>query len=231
MHEASGNLLAAATLSTNAILPAPDTQNSLDGNKNISVVDFTYNRPRPNDNQAPNKESNYLQTPYFSSDIITAGGNYMTDGYGIAASSSLIYEENNLSTSQVNAQMEEYYGVHTYHVVDDPNNTYIDHIDCWGKYLSPHKVLIREVPSWHAQYDEIEEVADYFANTTTIYGELWEVYRVYTSSNQPYTNSLILNDKVFHYIFISQPWIFFKLLKITENYLIGNFTSQIKNEK
>ena len=169
----------------------------VDGNKDVSVVDFTYNRPRPNDNQAPNKVSDYLQTPYFSSDIITAGGNYMTDGYGIAASSSLIYEENSLSTSQVNAQMEEYYGVHTYHVVDDPNNTYIDHIDCWGKYLSPHKVLIREVPSWHAQYDEIEEVADYFANTTTIYGELWEVYRVYTSSNQPYTNSLILNDKVF----------------------------------
>ena len=37
MYEASGNLLAAATLSTNAILPAPDTQNSLDGNKNIII--------------------------------------------------------------------------------------------------------------------------------------------------------------------------------------------------
>jgi len=81
-------------------------------------------------------------------------------------------------------------------VVDDPNNTYIDHIDCWGKYLSPHKVLIREVPTWHAQYDEIEEVADYFANSLTIYGEPWEVFRVYTGSNQPYTNSIILNEKV-----------------------------------
>ena len=169
----------------------------VDGDKNISVVDFTYNRPRPNDNNAPSKTANYLNAPYFASDIITAGGNYMTDGYGISASSSLVYEENTMSNSQIHLKMEEYYGVHTFHVVDDPNNTYIDHIDCWGKYLSPHKILIREVPTWHAQYDEIEEVADYFSNTMTIYGEPWEVFRVYTGSNQPYTNSLILNKKVF----------------------------------
>ena len=169
----------------------------VDGNRDVSVVDFTYNRPRPNDNDAPSKVSDYLNASYFASDIITAGGNYMTDGYGIAASSDLIYDENSMSNSQVDAQMEDYYGIHTYHVVEDPNNTYIDHIDCWGKYLSPHKVLIREVPTWHAQYDEIEEVAEYFANTNTIYGEPWEVFRVYTGSNQPYTNSLILNEKVF----------------------------------
>jgi len=169
----------------------------VDGNRDISVVDFTYNRPRPNDNQAPSKMANYLNTPYFASDIITAGGNYMTDGYGISASSSLIFEENSMSDAQVLATFEEYYGVHTYHAIDDPNNTYIDHIDCWGKFLSPYKVMIREVPTWHAQYDEIEEVADYFANTMTIDGEPWEVYRVYTGSNQPYTNSIILNNKVF----------------------------------
>ena len=169
----------------------------VDGNRDISVVDFTYNRPRPNDNNAPSKMANHLNTPYFASDIVTAGGNYMTDGYGISASSSLIYEENSMSDSQIHTTIYEYYGVHTFHVIDDPNNTYIDHIDCWGKYLSPHKVLIREVPTWHAQYDEIEEVADYFANTMTIYGKPWEVFRVYTGSNQPYTNSLILNNKVF----------------------------------
>ena len=169
----------------------------VDGNGDVSIVDHTYNRPRPNDNQAPSKVSNYLNTPYFASDFITAGGNYMTDGYGIGASSSLIFEENNMSQNQIFSLMEEYYGIHTYHAVEDPNNTYIDHIDCWGKYLSHSKVLIREVPTWHSQYDEIEEVAEYFSNTLTIYGEPWELYRVYTSSNQPYTNSLILNEKVF----------------------------------
>ena len=42
----------------------------------------------------------------------------------------------------------------------------------------------------------IEEVANYFGTTLTNEGNLWEVYRVYTPSDQPYTNSLILNDKV-----------------------------------
>ena len=168
----------------------------VDGNREVGVVDFTYNRPRPNDNQAPSKMSNHLNVPYFATSVVHAGGNYMTDGLGIAASSTLVYEENSMSDAQVNQNMLDYYGIETYHVVQDPNNTYIDHIDCWGKYLSPHKVLIREVASSHAQYDEIEATADYFANTLTSYGELWEVVRVYTPNNQPYTNSLILNDKV-----------------------------------
>ena len=92
--------------------------------------------------------------------------------------------------------MEDYYGINTYHVVADPNDEYIDHIDCWGKYLSPTKVLIRSVPASHDQYSMIEEVANYFGTTLTNEGNLWEVYRVYTPSDQPYTNSLILNDKV-----------------------------------
>tara|TARA_B100001540_G_C15739140_1_gene611379 strand:- start:762 stop:1385 length:624 start_codon:yes stop_codon:yes gene_type:complete len=93
--------------------------------------------------------------------------------------------------------MNEYYGISTYHVVADPNGEYIDHIDCWGKFLSPNRVLIREVPSSHPQYNMIEDVVDYFQSVPTSDGGLWEIFRVYTPSDQPYTNSLILNDKVF----------------------------------
>jgi len=168
----------------------------VDGNRDVGIVDFTYNRPRPNDNQAPQKVSNHLNTPYFATDIITAGGNYMTDGLGISASSDLIYEENSMSDNEIHQDMLDYYGIHTYHAIPDPNNTYIDHIDCWGKFLSPQKVLLREVPSSHAQYDEIEEVVEYFESIPNAYGEQWEVFRVYTPNNQPYTNSLILNNKV-----------------------------------
>ena len=71
--------------------------------------------------------------------------------------------------------MESYYGIDTYHVLPDPNNTYIDHIDCWGKYLSPTKVLIREVPQNHPQYNEIEYVASYFSESLTEWGYPWEV--------------------------------------------------------
>ena len=168
----------------------------VDGYGDVGIVDFTYNRPRPNDNAAPQKVSNHLNTPYFATDVIHCGGNYMTDGLGISASSNLVYEENSMSNNQVNQNMLDYYGIETYHTVEDPNNTYIDHIDCWGKFLSPQKLLIRDVPSSHPQYDEIEDVVDYFEDTLNSYGEPWEIVRVYTPNNQPYTNSLILNEKV-----------------------------------
>jgi hypothetical protein len=120
----------------------------------------------------------------------------MTDGLGISASTDLVFEENNISNEQVYDIMEDYYGIETYHVVPDPNNTYIDHIDCWGKYLSPSKLLIREVAQSHPQYDEIENVVDYFENQLNSFGEPWEIFRVYTQNDQPYTNSTIINDKV-----------------------------------
>jgi len=162
----------------------------VDGNNDMSIVDFTYNRPRPNDNDAPLKTSQYLDVPYFSVDIVHAGGNYMTDGYGISSSTDLVYEENNWSDDALDNLMNQYYGINTYHVISDPNNTYIDHIDCWGKYLSPTKVLIREVPSNHPQYDEIESVANYFSESQNNWGDPWEVFRVWTPNDQPYTNSI-----------------------------------------
>ena len=176
----------------------------VDGNGDIGIVDFTYNRPRPNDNDAPLKVANHLNVSYYSADFVSTGGNYMTDGFGTSAATQIAYTENNEcntnddtsvplpSCNYVDNIMEEYYGVDEYHVVADPNNEYIDHIDCWAKFLSPTKMLIRSVPTSHSQYDEIEEIVDYFENNTA-----FNIFRVYTPNNQPYTNSLILNDKVF----------------------------------
>jgi hypothetical protein len=53
------------------------------------------------------------------------------------------------------------------------------------------------VPTYHSQYDEIEAVVDYFETQTSSYGTPYEIFRVYTPTNQPYTNSLILNRKVY----------------------------------
>ena len=181
----------------------------VDGNGDYAIVDFTYNRPRPNDNQAPSKVSQHLNVPYYSADIVATGGNYMTDGFGIAAAAHIAYTENDECNTNnqssiplppcayVDNIMYDYYGIDIFHVVADPNDEYIDHIDCWGKFLSPTKILIRSVPTSHAQYSMIEQVAGYFESTDNSDGNPWEVFRVYTPSDQPYTNSLILNNKVF----------------------------------
>ncbi len=169
------------------------------GDDQIGIIDFVYNRPnRPNDNAIPPQMADYMDIEWFGMELITAGGNYMTDGYGISSSSELTWEENpDLTADEIDQMLLDYCGINTYHVLPDPNNTYIDHIDCWGKFLDVDKVLIREVPETHPQYDEIEETAAYFAEQLSAWGNNYQVYRVWTPNNEPYTNSLIVNDKVF----------------------------------
>ena len=168
------------------------------GINEVGIVNFIYNRPRPNDNDIPIEMAEFLDVELYGMNLITAGGNYMTDGMGISASSELVWEENpSQSHWQIAQLVEDFTGVTDYHIIPDPNNTYIDHIDCWSKFLDVDKVLVRSVPSSHAQYDEIKATANYFSNQTSSYGTPYEVYRVYTPQNQPYTNSIILNNKVF----------------------------------
>ncbi len=170
----------------------------IDGNGIYSVLDFQYNRPRPNDNMFPQVFAQQMGYNYYGMNLQQTGGNYMTDGINTAAQTQIAYTENSgQGQAGVNLKMQNYLGITSYHVVQDPNNTYIDHIDCWGKFLAPDKILIRSVPTSHAQYDEIESVASYFANQNCAWGYPYKVYRVYTPQNQPYTNSLILNKKVF----------------------------------
>ncbi|MCX6268484.1 MAG: agmatine deiminase family protein [Bacteroidetes bacterium] len=163
----------------------------------IGIVDFPYNRPRPNDDEIPKKVAAMLGIPWFGMNLISTGGNYMTDGYGISSSTQLVYEENPaLTTTQVAQEVQDYLGIQDYMVRPDPNGTYIDHIDCWGKFLGPDKILIRKVPSTHQQYAQIEAAAAYWAATNCSYGYPYKVFRVNTPQDQPYTNSIILNDKV-----------------------------------
>ncbi|PID93563.1 MAG: peptidylarginine deiminase [Bacteroidetes bacterium] len=172
-----------------------------DGNDEVGIVNFTYNRPRPNDNQIPIHVAAHLGVSYYNMNLAHTGGNYMCDGYGNAASTDLIWEENpSLSHQDIDDLMMEYLGIEQYHVTSDPLGDYIKHIDCWGKYLAPDKIMIGQVPETDYRYEDFEAVAEYFANTDSPYGEPYRVYRVYTpggSPATPYTNCLIVNRKVF----------------------------------
>lgn len=173
----------------------------VDGNNDVGIVNFTYNRPRPLDNQVPVHVASHLGVEYFNMDLDHTGGNYMCDGYGVAASTDLIWEENpTMSHEEIDNMMMEYLGIEQYHVTDDPLDDYIKHIDCWGKYLAPDKIIIGQVPETDYRYEDFEATADYFANTNSPYGEPYRVYRVYTPGGYPatpYSNCLIVNNKVF----------------------------------
>jgi hypothetical protein len=133
----------------------------------------------------------------------------MTDGLGVAASTDLVASENaSLSLSQINQYVNDYLGIHTYHLLDDPLGDYIEHIDCWGKFLAVDKVLIGEVPSSDPRFQDYEVVADYFKNQNCSYGYPYKVFRSFSPNGQPYTNSFILNNKVFVPVVSSfgYPW-------------------------
>ncbi len=168
------------------------------GQDNISVLNFTYNRPRPSDNNIPVAIANVLGIQYYTMDLVHCGGNYMTDGLGIAVSTNLIYDENpNKSNAEIDQIVLSYLGIETYHVTSDPLGDYIKHVDCWGKFLSADKVLITKVPASKSNYNDYEEMTDFFKNQISSYGTPYKVYRVYSPNGEPYTNSLILNKKVY----------------------------------
>nr|MDA3814656.1 agmatine deiminase family protein [Candidatus Cloacimonadota bacterium] len=168
----------------------------------IAIVNFPYNRPRPDDDDIPIEVANYFGLDLYGMDLENAGGNYMCDGNFIGASTDLVYDENpELTPAQIDQLVLDYLGIETYHVTIDPLDDYIKHIDCWGKFLDVDKVLIGQVPQSDDRYEDFEFVADYFADQTSAWGNNYEIYRIYTpggySQPTPYTNSLILNNKVF----------------------------------
>ncbi len=169
-----------------------------DGDQEISIVDFAYNRPRDNDNGVNSYLAGELgNVPVHYMDLVQCGGNYMCDGSGASAATDLVYEENlDKSEAQINTLMENYLGITDYAVLPDPLGDYIKHVDCWGKYLAPNKIVISDVNPSDPRKPEFDEVASYFENKISPYGTPFEVYRVY-SDGEPYTNSLILNDRVF----------------------------------
>jgi len=171
-----------------------------DGDKQAGIVDFPYDRPRPNDNNVPEAVAQEMGVNLYGMNLMHTGGNMMEDGRGYAASTDLVYDENNLTPQQVLEKVEAYLGITRYDVTIDPLDDYIKHIDCWGKYLAPDKILIGQVAQSDYRYDLYESVADYFATTSSAYGYPYKVYRVFTPGGYPvtaYTNSTIVNNKVF----------------------------------
>lgn len=159
------------------------------------IFDYDYNRPRPLDDLIPQVIGDQWGIPVYVSDIIHTGGNYMSDGLGEAMSTDTVYAENSAHPSSwVDSQMEMYLGITQYMIFEDPQSSYINHIDCWSKMLSPDRIMVLQVPPSHGDYAALEAVADLIAASPSPYGHPWEVYRVFSSGTEGYVNGLLHND-------------------------------------
>ena len=165
-----------------------------------AIVDNAYNRNRDNDNMVPVHMGELLNLTVYGMNLTHTGGNMMEDGRGVGVSDELILQENNNNEQNVREKMSNYLGIDPYHITIDPQGQYIAHVDCWGKFLAPDKILIAQLPASNSQYADYEEVASFFANTNCCWGYPYKVYRVYEPGGNtlaPYTNSLIVNKTVF----------------------------------
>ena len=167
--------------------------------KQLSIVDFTYNRPRYEQNAVPKKLSEYFDIPYSKMTITHTGGNLMQDGRGTAFSDDLVIKENS-SKLTVTRQMLNHTGTTNYVITKDPQGDYIAHIDCWGKIVAPDKIIVAKLPTTNPRYQEYEDVADILGNTKCAYGYNYRIYRIEEPGGNvvaPYTNSLIANNHVY----------------------------------
>ena len=169
-----------------------------------AIVDNIYNRPRPNDDNMSGVFANFWNIPMYGMRLEHTGGNMMEDGRGHGVSDDLVLQENmedyGINEATVRQRMHDYLGIDPYHITIDPQGDYIAHVDCWGKYLAPDKILIAQLPQSNPRYQYYEQVAEYFETTNCCWGYPYRVYRVqepggYTLA--PYTNSLILNKTVY----------------------------------
>ena len=165
-----------------------------------AIVDNVYNRPRPNDDEISGVFATFWDIPMYGMNLEHTGGNMMEDGRGHGVSDDLVLQENNNSETNVRNKMRDYLGIDPYHITIDPQGDYIAHVDCWGKYLAPDKILIAQLPQSNPRYQYYEQVAEYFETTNCCWGYPYHVYRVQEPGGNtlaPYTNSLILNKTVY----------------------------------
>ena len=170
-------------------------------NQDLSIVDFTYNRPqRTEQNAVPKKLSEYFNIGYTKMGITHTGGNLMQDGRGTAFSDDLVIQENNNNKTRVLSRMKSFTGTDNYVITIDPQGDYIAHIDCWGKIVAPDKIIVAKLPESNPRYQYYEQVADQLANTKCAYGYNYRIYRIEEPGGSvvaPYTNSLIANGHVY----------------------------------
>ncbi len=166
------------------------------------IVDFIYNRPRPDDDTIPWRIGDEWSMPVYGSPLTHAGGNFMVDGLGTGFTSDLIITENpSYTPEEIDSFMLEYSGIEQLIIMPRINIEYTHHIDLWAKILNDTLVMVGEYASGHPNYDILNQNADSISRCMNREGYNYRVVRMpmpWSMSNSPpsYLNSLFVNEKV-----------------------------------
>ena len=168
---------------------------SEDGHR--AIVDHTYNRPRPLDNQIPDYIAALWGESSYDIGLIHGGGNFHLFDDDEAFMSRLIVNENpGLTTEQIEQRYLDYQGLDL--TITDPLPSGFDstqHIDMWMQPVADHEVIIGEYASGTAAYTVTETWV------TELLSRGYTVHRTpgWSSggTHYTYTNAVVFNDLVF----------------------------------
>ncbi|MDF2436454.1 MAG: peptidylarginine deiminase-like enzyme [Bacteroidota bacterium] len=192
----------------------------------LVLVDWIYNRPRPDDDDIPLAYSSYLNVPLYQThlspnNLVNTGGNWMVDGLGTALASELILDENdgsgqyslsfpypNHTESQIDQIMSTYHGINRY--IKMPTLPYdgIHHIDMHMKFLDEKTILVGEFPNGVSDGPQMEANIQYvLSNFNNAWGDPYKIIRVPmppstsgayapNASYRTYSNFVIVNKTI-----------------------------------
>lgn len=189
------------------------------------LVDWMYNRPRPDDDVIPDALGEHLGIDVYSTtaepyDLMNTGGNYMSDGFGTAFESELVHDENNGGSlwwttfpnhtpEEIEDILEVFMGIDT--LITMPTLPYdgIHHIDMHMKLLDESTIMVSEYPVGIADGPQINANIDYvLSNFTTKWGTPFNVVRIpsppelgggYPDTGgwyETYSNAVFVNNKI-----------------------------------
>lgn len=161
--------------------------------EDICMVDWIYNRPRPNDNIMPDAQGAYKNIPVYSTsqspnDLVNTGGNWMVDGAGTAFASELILEENEpgnpysvsaKTEAQIDQIVNNFMGINRYIKMTVLPYDDIHHIDMHMKLLDEETLLIGQYPTGVSDGPQIEANLQYVLNNyNSVYGTPYKIIRI-----------------------------------------------------
>ncbi len=161
----------------------------------LFLVDWIYNRPRPDDDVIPDAYANYMGLDLYSmtnspNDIMATGGNWMSDGIDIGFSSELIIDENdgnggqslnypNHSINEIDNLYQDWMGINDYIKMTVLPYDDIHHIDMHMKLLDEETLLIGEFPTGVSDGPQIEANIQYIlSNYQSTFGTPFKIVRI-----------------------------------------------------
>lgn len=161
----------------------------------LILVDWIYNRPRPDDDNIPVAYSNFLNIPLFRTlnspnNLMNTGGNWMTDGIETAFASELILDENdgsgsyslnypNHTPAEIDTIVKKFHGINRYIQMNTLPYDGIHHIDMHMKLLDEKTLLVGEFPQGISDGPQIEANIQYVLSTyTDPWGNPYKIVRI-----------------------------------------------------